>query len=63
MLTDNERIAKFMGWKSGMVKYTKWDWLMPVCIKLGMTQVTTDINEAYKTVVYEIGRRSLDVNS
>lgn len=40
--------------------YSSWDWLMPVCIKLGMEFVNTNIVLTYKNVINEI--RSLEVD-
>jgi len=34
--------------------HSSWDWLMPVCIKLGMVLVSTVIILTYKTVINEI---------
>ena len=35
--------------------HSSWDWLMPVCIKLGMESVSTDINKTYNDVITRIG--------
>lgn len=42
---------------------TSWDWLMPVCIRLKFDYVCTDISEAYKKVIDEIKKRSLEEHS
>lgn len=34
--------------------HTSWDWLMPVCNKLGMLFVSTDINVVYDDVINRI---------
>lgn len=34
--------------------HSDWDWLMPVCIKLRMDTVSTDIDKTYKHVVTTI---------
>lgn len=34
--------------------HTSWDWLMPVCIKLNMSYIYTDINMAYYEVLEKI---------
>lgn len=40
---------------SNLMEYHKsWDWLMPVCVKLGMETVPIDIKTAYEHVINRI---------
>lgn len=34
--------------------HLSWDWLMPVATKLNISYISTDIDKAYKQVIYEI---------
>jgi len=45
---------------SNLQYHTSWSWLMPVCIKLKIDYICTDIDKAYQQVIDEIKKRKLE---